>query len=65
MPLSISRRVGQTVTLSEDGKLIGTIRVVRIRGDQVRLAFDLPRDIRIDRDKIETDDVPTDKENQQ
>ncbi len=46
--LVLSRSEGQTIVI--DGNI--RLTVVRIRGGQVRLSFDAPDDVRIDREEI-------------
>lgn len=50
--LSLSRYVGERILIGEPGKRLGAIEVVSIHGDKVRLAFDFPREIQIDREEV-------------
>ncbi len=50
--LVISRREGEEVVIGEPGSPIGMVRIARIRGDRVRLAFDFPREIEVHRREV-------------
>ncbi len=50
--LVISRREGEEVVIGEPGSPIGMVRIARIKGDRVRLAFDFPRDIEVHRREV-------------
>lgn len=47
--LALTRRVGEEVVIGDPAKPLGIVRVVDIHGDKVRLAFDFPRDMQINR----------------
>ena len=47
--LVLSRRRGQNVVI--DGHIV--VRVIEIKGDKVRLGFEAPRDVRVNREEIE------------
>lgn len=46
--LSLSRREGESIFIGEDVK----VTVHRISGNQVRLSFDAPDDVVIDREEV-------------
>ena len=50
--LALTRRVGEEVIIGDPAKPLGMIRVVEIHGDKVRLAFDFPRDLPINRREL-------------
>ncbi len=50
--LVISRREGEEVVIGEPGNPIGMVRIARIKGDRVRLAFDFPREIEVHRREV-------------
>ena len=50
--LALSRRVGEKVVIGDPAKPLGTIQVVAVQGDKVRLAFDFPREIEINRNEV-------------
>ncbi len=50
--LVISRREGEEVVIGEPGSPIGRVRIARIKGDRVRLAFDFPREIEVHRREV-------------
>ena len=50
--LALTRRIGEEVVIGDPGKPIGVIRVVEIHGDKVRLSFDFPRDVLINRREL-------------
>ncbi len=50
--LVISRRQGEEVVIGEPGSPIGSVRIARIKGDRVRLAFDFPREIEVHRREV-------------
>ena len=47
-----SRREGEEVVIGEPGNPIGRVRIARIKGDRVRLAFDFPREIEVHRREV-------------
>ncbi|MEO0514962.1 MAG: carbon storage regulator [Planctomycetota bacterium] len=50
--LALTRRVGEEVVIGDPHNPLGRLRVVDIHGDKVRLAFDFPRDIDINRKEL-------------
>lgn len=50
--LALTRRVGEEVVIGDPNAPLGRIRVVDIHGDKVRLAFDFPREIEINREEL-------------
>ncbi len=50
--LALTRRIGEEVVIGDPKAPIGVIRVVEIHGDKVRLSFDFPRDVMINRREL-------------
>lgn len=50
--LALTRRVGEEIVIGDPANPLGTIRVVDVHGDKVRLAFDFPRDVQINRSEL-------------
>lgn len=50
--LSITRRVGEETVIGDPRHPLGTIRVVDVHGDKVKLAFDFPPDVPINRKEL-------------
>ena len=50
--LALTRRIGEEVVIGDPNKPMGVIRIVEIHGDKVRLSFDFPRDILINRREL-------------
>ncbi len=50
--LALTRRIGEEVVIGDPGKPLGVITVVEIHGDKVRLSFDFPRNILINRREL-------------
>jgi carbon storage regulator CsrA len=50
--LALTRRVGEEIVIGDPRKPLGSIRVVEIHGDKVRLSFDFPRDIDVNRKEL-------------
>ncbi|MAE68079.1 MAG: carbon storage regulator [Phycisphaeraceae bacterium] len=50
--LALTRRIGEEVVIGDPRKPMGVIRVVEIHGDKVRLSFDFPRDVKINRREL-------------
>lgn len=50
--LALTRRKGEEVVIGDPKNPLGLIRVVDIHGDKVKLAFDFPRDIDINRKEL-------------
>lgn len=50
--LALTRRVGEEVVIGDPAKPLGTIRVVDIHGDKVKLSFDFPRETPINRREL-------------
>lgn len=46
------KRDESAVVESEDGSIRGTVKVIEIRGDKVRLGFTFDRSVRVDREEI-------------
>jgi len=50
--LALTRRVGEEVVIGDPDSPLGLIRVVEIHGDKVRLAFDFPKHIDVNRKEL-------------
>ncbi len=50
--LALTRRVGEEIVIGDPVKPLGVIRVVDVRGDKVKLSFDFPRQIPINRREL-------------
>ncbi len=50
--LALTRRIGEEIVIGDPVKPLGVIRVVDIRGDKVKLSFDFPRQIPINRREL-------------
>jgi len=50
--LALTRRKGEEVLIGDPSDPLGVIRVVEIHGDKVRLAFDFPRTMQINRKEL-------------
>jgi len=50
--LALSRRVGEKVVIGDPDNPLGVIQVVAVQGDKVRLAFDFPREVEINRSEV-------------
>ncbi|MEX0774883.1 MAG: carbon storage regulator [Phycisphaeraceae bacterium] len=50
--LALTRRVGEEIVIGDPKHPLGTIRIVEIHGDKVRLSFDFPRDTQINRKEL-------------
>lgn len=50
--LALTRRIGEEVVIGDPANPLGVVRVVEIHGDKVRLAFDFPRDMQINRKEL-------------
>lgn len=50
--LALTRRVGEEIVLGDPSQPLGVIRVVDIQGDKVRLSFDFPREMSINRKEL-------------
>lgn len=50
--LALTRRVGEEIIIGDPCKPLGVIRIVEVHGDKVRLSFDFPRDMPINRREL-------------
>lgn len=50
--LALTRRIGEEVVIGDPSDPMGVIRVVEIHGDKVRLSFDFPREVMINRREL-------------
>jgi carbon storage regulator CsrA len=50
--LVITRREGEEVVIGDPKNPIGVVRVASVKGERVRIAFDFPREVEINRREI-------------
>ena len=50
--LALTRRIGEEIVIGDPANPLGVIRVVAVHGDKVRLSFDFPRDVKINRREL-------------
>jgi carbon storage regulator len=50
--LVITRREGEEVVIGDPKNPIGIVRVASVKGERVRIAFDFPREVEINRREI-------------
>lgn len=50
--LALTRRPGEEIVIGDPANPLGVLRVVEIHGDKVRLSFDFPRDVKINRREL-------------
>jgi carbon storage regulator len=50
--LVITRREGEEVVIGDPKSPMGVVRIASVKGERVRIAFDFPRDIQINRREI-------------
>ena len=50
--LALTRRIGEEIVIGDPRKPLGVIRVIDIQGDKVRLSFDFPREMSINRREL-------------
>ena len=51
--LALTRRIGEEqLVLGDPSNPLGVIRVVAVHGDKVRLSFDFPKDVKINRKEL-------------
>ena len=50
--LALTRRVGEEIVIGDPRKPLGVIRIVDIHGDKVRLSFDFPREVPVNRREL-------------
>ncbi|MCA3005673.1 MAG: carbon storage regulator [bacterium] len=61
--LVVTRREGEEVVIGDPRNPLGVVRIASIRGDRVRIAFDFPRTIQVNRSEVAnqiTGDAPAD-----
>jgi carbon storage regulator len=56
--LVLTRRVNERIVIGDDV----TVTVLEVRGDQVRLGIDAPRDVRVFREEVLHREPPTSSE---
>ena len=50
--LALTRRIGEEIVIGDPRQPLGVIRIVDIQGDKVRLSFDFPREMSINRREL-------------
>ena len=50
--LALTRRAGEEIVIGDPANPLGIIRIVELHGDKVRLSFDFPREIQINRKEL-------------
>ena len=50
--LALTRRIGEEVVIGDPLNPLGVIRIMEIHGDKVRLSFDFPKDMQINRREL-------------
>jgi carbon storage regulator len=50
--LVITRREGEEVVIGDPSNPLGVVRIAQIRGDRVRIAFDFPRTVQVNRREV-------------
>lgn len=50
--LVITRREGEEVIVGDPANPLGTVRIITIKGDRVRIAFTFPRDVEVHRREV-------------
>lgn len=50
--LVITRREGEEVVIGDPASPMGVVRIVAIKGDRVRVAFDFPRAVEVHRREV-------------
>lgn len=50
--LVITRREGEEVVIGDPKKPLGVVRIASVKGERVRIAFDFPREVEINRREI-------------
>ena len=50
--LALTRRIGEEVVIGDPANPLGFVRVVDVSGDRVRLAFQFPREVAINRREL-------------
>jgi carbon storage regulator CsrA len=50
--LALTRRIGEEVVIGDPRNPLGVIRIMEIHGDKVRLSFDFPKDMQINRREL-------------
>jgi carbon storage regulator CsrA len=50
--LVITRREGEEVVIGDPSNPLGVVRIAQIRGDRVRIAFDFPRNVQVNRREV-------------
>ncbi len=48
----ITRREGEEVVIGDPRNPLGVVRIASVKGERVRIAFDFPRDVEINRREI-------------
>ncbi len=62
--LALTRRAGEEVVIGDPANPLGIIRIVELHGDKVRLSFDFPREIQINRKELADQKVKSSRKDQ-
>mgnify|MGYP001142001812 CR=1 FL=1 len=61
--LALTRRPGEEIVIGDPANPMGVIRIVDIHGDKVRLSFDFPLDVKINRRELAEQKARQQREN--
>ncbi len=50
--LALTRKVGESIEIGDPQSPLGTITIVAVHGDKVRLGFELPRTLQVNRSEL-------------
>ncbi len=50
--LILTRKPGDSAVIGDPFNPLGVVRIVSVRGDRVRLAFEFPEDVPVHRDEV-------------
>lgn len=50
--LVLTRREGEEVVIGDPRKPLGVVRITSIKGDRVKIAFEFPRDVQVNRREV-------------
>ena len=53
--LALVRRIGEEIVIGDPNKPIGSFKIIDIHGDNVRISFNFPKDIKINRKELADD----------
>jgi len=55
--LAFTRKINDEVTLTYGGKVIGTFKIISVRGDKAVIGFNMPKEVGIYRTEIIKDGI--------